>query len=90
MKATIKFLSNKSINKLTLRTKKQFNLEYYKIGKHFVCQPVDKPKLHWREMLDFGKRLAQGLLVDEWSFKVATVRPILVNYCRIAFKNMFT
>ena len=45
--------------------------------KTFVCQPVDKPKLRLREMLDFGERLAQIWLLDEWVVKVTTDKPIL-------------
>ena len=38
-----------------------------------VRQPVDEPKLFWREMQDNNVRLAQSLLVDKWAVKVTTV-----------------
>ena len=46
----------------------------------FVHQPVDRPKLLWREMLDLGERLAQGLMRDGWAVKVTTVSSSFVIY----------
>ena len=51
-----------------------------------VRQPVDEPKLFWREMQDNNVRLAQSLLVDKWAVKVTTGWPILLKYeCNLSW-----